>query len=585
MANVENALDSEVLSLDTQSEDVQDEGNIVLVGAPIEKETSVHFYPTSNPLGHEVTLLSSIMLNLGRMLGAGIYSVPGVVLNSVGSIGLLFVFWLLAPLFALGGLMVYSEYASMYPKRSGAEVVYLEQAYPRPQFLVPVAFAVTSVLLSFSATSSIVFAQYALTIFDVPITPASQTAVAITVCTVGVACELPIFLALRYNMELDHAVVGLSTKWSLRAVNFLTGLKVLSLVFLVFTGALVLGGFTRIDDPFANFRSPFSDSTINPNSLATALVKTNFAFSGWENTFNVLGEVRTRDPVRTVRKAAFLSLLLVTCLFVFVNVAYVAAVPKDEIKNSGQLVAALFFQRVFGEGFTAKTLPIMVTLSCFGNITIGQARILREIFASTKPFGTPLAPVCLQYFLTVFVIVALPTQDGFNFLVDMASYPNLVFNAATAIGVWLLRKRRTLAGLAPSKYRARNIYVSLYLLSAIFLLIMPWVPPERGHADVSFWYATYCVVGLGVLALCGVYYWLWIVFLPWLGGYTIVEEVERLEDGASVARSPEPTLPSWATASLTNGPNSIVTGNKKPYEKALAESGLSTIRSEYGVQR
>jgi amino acid transporter len=88
------------------------------------------------------------MLNVGQMLGAGIYSVPGVILNSVGSIGLLFVFWLLAPLFALGGLMVYSEYASMFPKRSGAEVVYLEQAYPRPRFLVPVMFAVSSVLLS-----------------------------------------------------------------------------------------------------------------------------------------------------------------------------------------------------------------------------------------------------------------------------------------------------------------------------------------------------------------------------------------------------------------------------------------------------
>jgi amino acid transporter len=538
MTSIDNILDSEVL---VQSENAQDEGNTVsalAVGAPIEK---------SNPLGHKVTLLSSVMLNLGYMLGAGIYSVPGAILNSVGSIGLLFAFWLLAPLFALGGLMVYSEYASMFPKRSGAEVVYLEQAYPRPRFLVPVMFAVSSVLLSFTATNSFVFAQYALAIFDVPTTPTKQTIIAVAVSAVGMA------------------FVALSTKWSLRAVNFLTGLKVLSLVFLVFTGALVLAGFTHIRDPFANFRSPFSGSTTNPNSLATALVKTNFAFSGWHNAFNVIGEVHTRDPVRTARKAGLLSLFSITCLFFFVNVAYVAAVPKDEISNSGQLIAALFFQRVFGEGFAAKTLPIMVALSCFGNIiavTVGQARVLREVarqgllpyarfFASTKPFGTPLAPVCLKYLLTVFVIVALPARDAFNFVVDLISYPNLVFHAATAIGLWLLRRRRRLAGLASSTYRARNIYVSLYLLSAIFLLIMPWVPPEPGHGDVSFWHATYCVVGLVILALCAFYYWLWIVVLPWIGGYTIVEEVEQLEGGALTARLTRKYHPS--IADIDNG--------------------------------
>ncbi|KAG1857928.1 amino acid/polyamine transporter I [Suillus tomentosus] len=529
---IDNVLDSEVLA--QSGEDAQDEGNTLsAAGAPIER---------NNPLGYKVTLLSSVMLNLGRMLGAGIYSVPGVILNSVGSVGLLFVFWLLAPLFAFGGLMVYSEYASMFPKRSGAEVVYLEQAYPRPKFLVPIMFAVTSVLLSFSATNSIIFAQYALTIFDVPITPERQTIVALAVCAAGMA------------------LVALSTKWSLRAVNILTGLKVLSLVFLVFTGALVLGGFTHISDPYANFRSPFSGSTTNPNSLATALVKTNFAFAGWNNAFNVIGEVHTRDPVRTVRKASLLSLLLVACLFFFVNVAYVAAVPKDEIRNSGQLIAALFFQRVYGESFAGKTLPIMVALSCFGNLiamAVGQTRALREIarqgllpyprfFASTKPFGTPLGPVCLKYFLTVFVMVALPARDAFNFLLDLASYPNLVFHVATAIGLWLLRRRRALAGLAPSKYRARHIYVYLYLLSSIFLLIMPWIPPEPGRGDVSFWYATYCVVGLGVLAMCGVYYWLWIIVLPWLGGYTVVEEVERLEDGALTARLTRKYHPSAA---------------------------------------
>ena len=55
-----------------------------------------------NPLGHEVTLLSAVMLNLGQLLGSGIFSVPGVVLDSVGSVGLLLSFWAIAPIFALG---------------------------------------------------------------------------------------------------------------------------------------------------------------------------------------------------------------------------------------------------------------------------------------------------------------------------------------------------------------------------------------------------------------------------------------------------------------------------------------------------
>lgn len=55
-----------------------------------------------NPLGYELTTLSAVMLNLGMLLGAGIYSVPGSILNSVGSIGLLLFFWLLGSVFAFG---------------------------------------------------------------------------------------------------------------------------------------------------------------------------------------------------------------------------------------------------------------------------------------------------------------------------------------------------------------------------------------------------------------------------------------------------------------------------------------------------
>jgi hypothetical protein len=85
-------------------------------------------------------------------------------------------------------------------------------------------------LSSLAGTNCIVFAQYALAICDVHITPARQTAIAVAVCTVAVVGETSTLLAFKYTLELGCAVVGLSTKWSLRAVNILTGMKVLSLV-------------------------------------------------------------------------------------------------------------------------------------------------------------------------------------------------------------------------------------------------------------------------------------------------------------------------------------------------------------------
>ena len=134
------------------------------------------------------------------------------------------------------------------------------------------------------------------------------------------------------------------------------------------TGVAVLAGLTRITHPLENLKDPWAGSSLNGNAVATALVKTHFAYVGWANAFNVLAEVRGRDPVRVVQNAGRLSIGIATVLFVFINISYVAVIPKDVMKNSGQLVGAVFFQRVFGENWAAKILPVMVIFSCVGNI-------------------------------------------------------------------------------------------------------------------------------------------------------------------------------------------------------------------------
>lgn len=76
-------------------------------------------------------------------------------LRSLGSVGLTLVYWPIGLFISLAGISVYLEFTAYFPSRSGAEVVYLEQAYRKPRFFFPVAFAVQTVILSFVSSNAI----------------------------------------------------------------------------------------------------------------------------------------------------------------------------------------------------------------------------------------------------------------------------------------------------------------------------------------------------------------------------------------------------------------------------------------------
>lgn len=65
------------------------------------------------------------------------------------------IYWVLGGVISLCGAAVYLEFASYFPSRSGAEVVYLEQAYPRPRFFFPTTFAMQNLILSFRSSNAI----------------------------------------------------------------------------------------------------------------------------------------------------------------------------------------------------------------------------------------------------------------------------------------------------------------------------------------------------------------------------------------------------------------------------------------------
>jgi len=44
------------------------------------------------------------------------------------------------------------------------------------------------------------------------------------------------------------------------------------------------------------------------------------------------------------------------------------------------------------------------------------------------------------------------------------------------------------------------VFLIFFNLIQVYILVMPWWPPKGGiyAGDVSFFYATYCITGIGV---------------------------------------------------------------------------------------
>ncbi|CAO2649954.1 Nn.00g012460.m01.CDS01 [Neocucurbitaria sp. VM-36] len=485
-------------------------------GAPVEQVS---------PLGYHVGWAGILFLNVSQMVGTGVFSTPGSILRALDSVGLSILYWVFGSIIAAAALAIYLEYASLFPNRSGGQVAYLEQAYPKPPFLFPVTYAFFIVAFSFSSSNAIVLARY---IYRAAGFQASEWQ------NKGLAIASYSFLAL---------LCLISTRWSIRLMNLISAIKLIILLFIVITGFVVLGGGTRVENPRRNFQNSFDGITNNGNDIVNALVSINFAYLGYENAFNVVNEIK--NPFQSLKRVAPISLIIVSILYILANVAYFAAVPAADIRESGELAAALFFEAVFGSK-QARGLPALIVVSAAGNIMaviIGASRQIREcarqgvipwphVWASTRPFGTPFAPILLKGTLTCIVILALPFGDAFNFLVDLRSYPDSIFIFLMVVGIYYIRYRRRKEGLPPAPFQAWHSALILSAAVCLFILIMPWYQPEE--SDVSFWYATYCVVGIGLMVGMGLYYLLWIKILPKFGKYKIRTETLMSDRDGSV---------------------------------------------------
>jgi hypothetical protein len=114
----------------------------------------------------------------------------------------------------------------------------------------------------------------------------------------------------------------------------------------------------------------------------------------------------------------------ITVLYLLTQIAYYSAVPKEDILGSTQIIAALFFENMFGPS-AAKALSVFVALSAVANVfsvVFSQGRLnqalgrdglipFSKIFASNRPFKAPLAGLTWHVIVTLIILLAPPAGD------------------------------------------------------------------------------------------------------------------------------------------------------------------------------
>ena len=169
--------------------------------------------------------------------------------------------------------------------------------------------------------------------------------------------------------------------------NVFGWIKIALVIFMVFTSLFAVlfrpneGTMALPPPPKIDWDYLWEGSVWNWGIVSTALFKIFYSYAGLHNVNNVLNEVK--NPVKTLRSAASAALLSACVLYVLVNIAYFLVVPIDDIKESGELIAALFFERVFGAHVGRVLLPMAVAISAAGNVMVVTFSHVR--FLTTQP--------------------------------------------------------------------------------------------------------------------------------------------------------------------------------------------------------
>ncbi|CAO1629887.1 unnamed protein product [Sympodiomycopsis kandeliae] len=484
------------------------------------------------PQGRQLGLVSTVFLIVNRIIGTGVFATTSTILAQSGSVGMSLLYWVIGAVIAACGFAVYAEFASTVPK-NGGELNYLQLAYRKPKFLVTVMYAAQALLLGQAAGNSYTSGAYFMRAAGVDNFGEWQAR--------GIGAGVLISAVILHGGFL---------KWGLRVQNLLGSFKVAVLLVIAFAGFAALAGHTKVPVE-NNFANAFAGSRNDIYGIASCIYNAVWSYVGYSNAMYSIGEVK--NPVRTLKIAGPLAIGVIAVVYLLVQIAYFAAVNRADILGSEQIIADLFFRNVFGEK-SAKALSTFVALSAVANVysvVFSQGRLNQalgrddvvpfgKILASNRPFNTPLAGISWHVIVTLVILLAPPAGDVYNIVLNISSYPLNVVNSAVGLALvtaYLPRKMRpSWAQEWNPPFKATLPIALLFTLISMFLVVVPWIAPERPEESVydHTWYAIAPAISLGIFAGGAVYWLIRFFLLPKIGGYTLVPRTAALSDGTVV---------------------------------------------------
>ena len=415
------------------------------------------------------TALSVVIAN---MIGTGVFTSLGYQLPAISDFSAIIALWLVGGVVALFGAFAYSELGAALP-RSGGEYNYLSEIYhPAVGFLS----GWVSATIGFAAP--IAAAAWALGKYFSTVVPgfSPQMIGAVVIILVTIV------------QSINYAIGG-----GFQTVA--TAIKVILIIVFIIFGLLCACNTHISVVPTAQtytdiFSAPF----------AISLVYVSFAYSGWNASSYIAGEVD--NPKRNIPLSILVGTLLVTVLYIMINYVFLRTAPVEEMKGVNE-VAFISAKYIFGDN-GAKLISMIISILLVSTISsmvivgprviqmIGEDYSIFKFLARKNSNGIPVIAIASQSLIALVLLFS----SSFDMIITYISFTLSLFTTLTVLGVFILRFQK------PDLERPYKTW-GYPVTPAIFLILNCWFLwfVFKGKPVAS-------MVGLGVVALGLVVYFL-----------------------------------------------------------------------------